>query len=105
MNSELNKVYKFSEEHRKKLSDSNKGRIVSELTRKKMSESRIGKRWSKGRLINSKIEDIPEFNMKELEELLKRYSIDKELLIINNKSIENSSELRKWVLNQNIVKK
>lgn len=33
---------KFSDEHKKKISESNKGRIVSEETRKKMSESRKG---------------------------------------------------------------
>jgi hypothetical protein len=44
------KLAPFSEEHKKKISDSRKGRVASEETKRKMSESRKGRvAWNKGK--------------------------------------------------------
>lgn len=88
------KGIKFSEESRKKISDSNKCRTISEETRKKMSDSRKGKTgYFKGKTFS-------EDHRKKLSESHKGKTLSKE----TRKKLSEASEGKHWY-NNGIVNK
>lgn len=68
--------YKWSEESRKKLSESCKGRIVSEETKSKISKSLIGNQRSKGNTSVWKGKHLPEETRKKISESLRNPTDD-----------------------------
>jgi G:T-mismatch repair DNA endonuclease (very short patch repair protein) len=76
--SEAQKGKKLSEEHKKKISEAGKGRKISEATRKKMSESQKGKKHSEAtrKKLSENAKNISKEHRKKMSESHKNLSAE-----------------------------